>query len=80
MNATFKMVKDPFYQALLIHAFIRKGSSFKQLPLVCSLISCNTKHNHQAVLKQLLQIIGDCQVKEIVFDFESAVWTAIRIV
>ena len=77
-RSTFKVVKHPFYQVLPIHAFVRRGRSSKQLPLVFCLVGSRSKYDYQAVLKQLLQIISDCQVQETVLDYEPVMWSAIR--
>ena len=64
MAATFTVVKSPYHQVLSIYAFITRGSSSKQLPLTFCLTSSRSKHDCQAVLKQLLQVV-DCQVNAI---------------
>ena len=40
-EGTFKIVADPFTQLQLIHAFVKKGDSLKQIPLVFCLMSWN---------------------------------------
>jgi hypothetical protein len=39
MDATFKIVKDPFQQLFSIHAFVRSDDDVKQVPLLFALMS-----------------------------------------
>ena len=49
IDGTFKVVKDPFYQLLSIHAFIRAGDEMKHLPLVFIIMSRKTKIDYKKV-------------------------------
>ncbi|KAH3873457.1 hypothetical protein DPMN_036692 [Dreissena polymorpha] len=40
IDGTFKVVRQPFYQLLSIHSFVRSGDDMKQLPLLFAVIVC----------------------------------------
>ena len=79
VDATFKVVRQPFYQLLSVHAFLRSGESIKQVPLMFCLMSRRRKEDYVAVLEAVKQALpSPADVDEVVADFEVAVWTAVR--
>ena len=80
-DATFKCTKHPFMQLASLHSFIRSGSSIKQVPLAFILMSRRRKSDYKIVLETLFNMLPDKPiVKEVVLDFERAMWGAFRIV
>ncbi|XP_046361846.2 uncharacterized protein LOC124138963 [Haliotis rufescens] len=78
MDGTFKIVKRPFHQLLINHAFVRAGSNFKLMPLVFVIMSRRQTSEYVEVLKKLLELLpNDPQVKTIILYFEQAAWKAI---
>lgn len=49
IDGTFKIVKDPFYQLLTIHAFQKSGDDSKQLPLVFCVMAGKKKKDYKRV-------------------------------
>ena len=52
-DGTFKIVKDPFSQLWSIHAFIKKGDSMKQVPMVFALMSRKKSKDYKAVSEKV---------------------------
>lgn len=78
-DGTFKILPKQFQQMWSIHAFIRKGESIKQIPLVLCLMSRRKTRDYVAVFKRLKEVInGDLHVQGFVVDFEKGAWKAIR--
>ena len=50
LDGTFKVVKDPFYQLLTIHAFVKAGDAMKQLPLVYCVMAGKSKKDYKKVI------------------------------
>jgi hypothetical protein len=67
LDATFKVVKEPFQQLFSIHAFIKNEDGMaKQVPLLFCLMSGRRHKDYVSVLKTFM------------VDFEAAMWTALR--
>lgn len=79
MDGTFKITKTPFKQLFSIHAFIRKGESMKQIPLMYVVMSRRLTQDYVAVFKRILEFLPhqECEVREVVADFEKATWNAV---
>ena len=54
VDATFKVVRKPFYQLLSIHAFIKKDGALKHIPLCYVLMSHKRKRDYRAVLRAVV--------------------------
>ena len=79
VDATFKVVRQPFYQLLSVHAFLRSGESIKQVSLTFCLMSRRRKEDYVAVLEAAKQALpSPADEDEVVADFEVAVRTAVR--
>ena len=72
IDATFKVVSKPFEQLFSIHAFVRKGTTTKQVPLVYVFMSRRTQLDYKAVLQAVVYLIpGEPDVEAFVLDFEK---------
>ncbi len=80
-DATFGVVADPFYQLFSIHTTIRQEQQATQVPLIHVMMSRRTTEDYVAVFRKLLEFLPKpFNLRQIIVDFESAVWKAIRIV
>ena len=79
MDGTFSVVKKPFSQLYSVHVFIRHEKNVKQIPVLFILMSGKSKKDYVAVLRHLKSILPDTvAVREIILDFERAVWKAVK--
>lgn len=78
MDATFKVVRKPFYQLFSIHGFIKSGDSVKQVPLLFCLMSSRKKRDYKHVLQAVVDLTGALAVKRVTVDYEHAMWRAIE--
>ena len=78
VDATFKVVREPFYQLFSIHAFVRSGSDTKQIPLLFALMSRRRTKDYVAVIELVMEKLGVPNVQRFVADFEIAVWKAFK--
>ena len=73
IDKTAYVVRRPFHQLFSIHAFVRKGDSAKQVPLMYALMSARRAVDYRAVLRTLLnQLPSPPRVQEV------AMWVAAR--
>ena len=80
IDGTFKIVDKKLFQQLFsIHAFIRKGSSIKQVPLAFVFMARRKTSDYLAVFRKILSVLPFTRVKEIVSDFEKAMWKAVKV-
>ena len=80
VDGTFKIVdKKLFTQLFSIHAFIRKGSSIKQVPLAFVFMTSRKTSDYLAVFRNILSVLPFTRVKEIVSDYEKAIWKAVKV-
>ena len=77
MDGTFSVVKSPFTQLYSIHVFIRSEGNVKQVPVAFVVMSGKRKRDYIAVFRHLKSVLPQQPaVREIVLDFEKAVWRA----
>ena len=53
MDATFKVMKEPFKQLFTIHAFLKSEGQVKQVPLVHALMSRRRQPDYERVLQEV---------------------------
>lgn len=79
VDGTFKVVKEPFYQLLSIHCFIKSEEVMKQIPLCFVVMSGKRLKDYKAVFKAILEILpAEPNVSSFVVDFEAGIWKALR--
>ena len=79
IDGTFKLVAKPFMQLFSIHGFIKKNGTFKQIPLAFCLMSRREAIDYHTVLKTIKTWLGTpYSLREIVSDFEKAMWVGIK--
>ncbi len=52
VDATFKVVRKPFYQLFSVHGFITSGDSMKQVPLCFVVMSSKKRADYTAVFRK----------------------------
>ena len=80
INATFKVVKEPFKQLFSIHTFVTNSASQERqhVPISFAIMSGRSMNDYKSVLQEQLDVAGRCKVEEVVCDFEVALWKAIQ--
>lgn len=78
MDATFHVVSSPFSQLFSIHAFVKANGVVKQVPLVFVIMSGKRKRDYGKVLKAVLCRLSTTAVKEVVINYESALWRVLQ--
>ena len=78
MDGTFKVVKPPFTQLYTIYAFIQRGHSLKQVPLVFILMSGRKAKDYKRVFEKVKELIDNMKPEEVVLDYGKAAWKASR--
>ena len=79
VDATFKVVRRPFVQLFGVHAFIRSGTSTKQVPMAFAIMSGRRTADYDGVLRAVLAALpAPPAVHTVVADFEAAAWQAMR--
>ena len=80
VDGTFFVARKPFYQDFTVHAFLKSAGNVKQAPLVYCLKSGKEMADYKSVFKTLIDLISPVTllVKEVVTDFESAIWRGLR--
>jgi len=77
VDATFRVVREPFYQLFSIHAFVSSdGQNVKQVPLLFAVMSGKRACDYRAIYTWIQDNVPDLQVKLITSDFELALWRA----
>ena len=75
VDATFKVVRQPFYQLLSIHAFLCSDDCVKQVPLAFALMSRRRAEDYNVVFNAIKRAFPSLpDLDTIVCDFEAAVW------
>jgi hypothetical protein len=79
VDGTFHIVNTKlFHQLFTIHAFLRKDDNIKQVPLAFILMSSRKTKDYELVFRKVLETLPYTRVKEIVSDFEKALWKCVR--
>ena len=83
IDATFKPVRRPFRQLLVVHVVFNQGARQASIPVFYILMSNRTTVNYMRCFKSMLRIVerhgqGKCVVRTIIIDFEYAMWQAFR--
>lgn len=77
VDATFHVVRSPFYQLYTIHVFVRSEDAMKQLPVILCIMSRRRKKDYIYILTAIKEMLpSEPRVKRIVMDFEKALWRA----
>ena len=75
IDGTFKVVRLPFYQLLVVHAYYEVGASIKQVALAYILMSSKRSGAYREAMQELRDALpGPAAVEEIMIDFEAALW------
>ena len=78
LDGTFKVVRRPFTQLLIIHAFLHKDDTVKQVPLVFILMTRRRKKDYKKVLRAVVASLPvGPRVKRFVLNFERGLWQAL---
>ena len=78
-DATFKSAKEPFKQLASIHSFIKSEGKMKQVPLAFIIMSRRQTVDYTTVLEAIFKLLPTkSKVKEVVLDFERAMWSAFK--
>ena len=73
IDATFRVMREPFKQLLSVHSFVCTGDAQKQVPLCFVLMSRRKKSDYTAVFRALLELLQEPPaVQKAVLDFERA--------
>jgi len=79
VDATFKVIKQPFTQLFSIHAFVKKDGELMQTPLAFIVMSRRRRKDCKRVFHALIAALPSRpRVQAVVSDFEAAVWSAAR--
>jgi len=81
VDATFKVIKQPFTQLFSIHAFVKKDGELMQTPLAFIVMSRRRRKDYKRVFRALIAALPSRpRVQAVVSDFEATVWSAARVV
>jgi len=80
IDGTFYLIRPPFTQLFSIHAFVKHGTTQKQVPLAFVVMSGRRAVDYTAVLRAILDLLPITvpAVQQVTADFEAAVWQSIR--
>ncbi|CAD5126279.1 DgyrCDS14435 [Dimorphilus gyrociliatus] len=77
IDGTFKIVKEPFYQLVTIHSFVKKSGDMKQVPLVFIFLTSKHTKAYLQAFQHINNLINDFHPKRITMDFEKGLWKAL---
>ncbi|XP_072030365.1 uncharacterized protein [Amphiura filiformis] len=73
LDATFKVVNEPFKQLLGFNCFVKKAGQTKQVPLVFVLMTGRTTEDYKAMFAAIQELLPVNKLKELMVDFEAAI-------
>ena len=80
MDATFAVVRLPFFQLLTIHAQLKRTDEegTVNMPVAYVLMMGKSQPAYEAVFEKIREIVPGMKVKEFIVDYERQVWNALR--
>ena len=83
VDGTFRVVKDPFMQLLVIHVSFSAGNLSRSIPVFFILMTGRKTVNYQKCFETLLRILtdtfpGELGLCKVMMDFEYALWACFR--
>ena len=80
MDATFAVVRLPFYQLLVIHAQLNRTNQegTVNMPVAYVLMMGKNQPAYEAVFQKIRELVPDMKVKQFLVDYERPVWNALR--
>ncbi|XP_033103417.1 uncharacterized protein LOC117106173, partial [Anneissia japonica] len=59
LDATFKLVREPFMQLFSIHSFVKCNECIKQVPLTFAMMSSRRMEDYVAVLEAVIELLPE---------------------
>ena len=83
VDGTFRVVKDPFIQLLVIHVSFSAGNLSRSIPVFFILMTGRKTVNYQKCFETLLRLLtdtfhGELGLCKVMMDFEYALWACFR--
>ena len=79
MDATFYVVRQPFYQLFTVNAFVRHNGCTKQLPLTMCVMSRRCKTDYVAVFRELCAMLTRRRIERIFRRLEQEATAALTL-
>ena len=79
VDATFKVIKQPFTQLFSIHTFLKKDGELMQTPLAFIVMLRRRRKDYKRVFRALIAALPSRpRIQAVLSDFEATVWSAAR--